>query len=51
MKCPVCGCGDWRSVEKDSTGVNMKVQCLKCNTVYPTPWNPDPNASTQVTIQ
>jgi uncharacterized OB-fold protein len=36
MKCPKCGCIEWRSVEKNEKGENVKVQCLNCGEIYET---------------
>jgi hypothetical protein len=36
MICPLCDCADWRSIEKNKDGVNLRVQCTNCGWVHGT---------------
>lgn len=36
MICPLCDSADWKSIEKNKDGANLRVQCDNCGYVYPT---------------
>jgi hypothetical protein len=42
MICPLCDCADWRAVEKNKDGVNLRVQCTNCGWVYGTHFRSEP---------
>lgn len=44
MHCPECGCIEWRSVEKNKEGINVRVQCLSCGKIYERKEEKKPNA-------